>query len=42
MKWFTGWLRVLVAGAGQCSRCGGWFPDWDGGVCDACRSAGRE
>ncbi|WP_432095671.1 hypothetical protein [Streptomyces sp. bgisy100] len=22
--------------AGQCSSCGGWFEDWNGGVCNAC------
>ncbi|MDV9189779.1 hypothetical protein R6L23_16410 [Streptomyces sp. SR27] len=27
--------------AGQCSRCGGWFEGWNGGVCDACTAAGR-
>jgi rRNA maturation endonuclease Nob1 len=37
--------RITRAGAlaykGQCSRCGGWFEDWSGGVCDACTAAGR-
>ncbi|MCO8303591.1 hypothetical protein [Streptomyces sp. RKCA744] len=28
---------ATASGGGQCSRCGGWFPDWNGGVCDACR-----
>ncbi|HEX5567108.1 MAG TPA: hypothetical protein VFY14_09335 [Streptomyces sp.] len=27
----------MDANAGQCSRCGGWFPGWPGGVCDACK-----
>ncbi|MGW5330724.1 hypothetical protein [Streptomyces sp. NPDC004014] len=26
-----------ASGGGQCSRCGGWFPDWPGGVCSACQ-----
>lgn len=29
-------IRRLCA-SGQCSKCGGWFPDWDGGVCSACQ-----
>ncbi|MEU3602254.1 hypothetical protein ABZ714_26580 [Streptomyces sp. NPDC006798] len=29
---------VAPTGAsGQCSRCGQWFDDWTGGVCDGCR-----
>ncbi|MFB7598383.1 hypothetical protein [Streptomyces sp. NPDC056160] len=24
-------------GWGQCSNCGGWFPDFCGGLCSACR-----
>jgi hypothetical protein len=28
-------------GGGQCSWCHAWFPDWAGGVCDACRAAGH-
>lgn len=24
--------------SGQCSRCGGWFDNWPGGTCDACKS----
>ncbi|MEU0054679.1 hypothetical protein [Streptomyces sp. NPDC006309] len=28
---------VRASGGGQCSVCGGWFDDWPGGVCDACR-----
>lgn len=27
--------------SGQCSRCGGRFEDWNGGICDACQAAGR-
>lgn len=27
-----------AANSGQCSRCGGWFPGWPGGVCDACKT----
>ncbi|MGW1988375.1 hypothetical protein ACWCPJ_39075 [Streptomyces collinus] len=26
-----------VSGGGQCDVCGGWFEDWPGGTCDACR-----
>jgi hypothetical protein len=26
-----------VGASGQCSDCGGWFEDWNGGVCDACQ-----
>ncbi|MEV6617315.1 hypothetical protein AB0N31_26375 [Streptomyces sp. NPDC051051] len=29
------------SGGGQCSRCGGWFPDWNGGICSACKVTGR-
>ncbi|QIJ61428.1 hypothetical protein [Streptomyces sp. JB150] len=28
---------VCFLGFGQCSQCGAWLDDWDGGVCDACR-----
>lgn len=28
-------------GGGQCSACGGTFPDWNGGVCGPCQAAGR-
>lgn len=31
-------LRALLSASGQCNRCGGIFPDWDGGTCDACRN----
>ena len=24
--------------SGQCSNCGGVFPDWNGGTCDACKN----
>ncbi|MDH6224336.1 hypothetical protein [Streptomyces sp. MJP52] len=34
-------LLHLLGASGQCSRCGGWFPDWSGGICDACTAAGR-
>ena len=34
-------LRHVLAAGGQCSMCGGWFDDWNGGVCDACRATGR-
>ncbi|MFD4543580.1 hypothetical protein [Streptomyces bauhiniae] len=27
-------------GSGQCSWCGGEFPGWNGGVCDACKQLG--
>ncbi|MGW3360557.1 hypothetical protein ACWDFL_35070 [Streptomyces bungoensis] len=27
---------ATASGGGQCSVCGGWFPDWSGGVCSAC------
>jgi hypothetical protein len=27
--------------SGQCSRCGGRFAGWNGGVCGACKAAGR-
>ncbi|MFB7738317.1 hypothetical protein ACFC08_28795 [Streptomyces sp. NPDC056112] len=26
------------ANSGQCSQCGGRFPDWPGGICDACKT----
>ncbi|MFB7867714.1 hypothetical protein [Streptomyces sp. NPDC056069] len=29
-------LRPVQSG-GQCSNCGSWFDDWNGGVCDGCR-----
>ncbi|PRH79655.1 hypothetical protein C6N75_08460 [Streptomyces solincola] len=29
------------SGSGQCSVCRMRFPDWNGGVCDACRATGR-
>jgi predicted amidophosphoribosyltransferase len=29
-------LWHLVANSGQCSVCGYWFDDWNGGVCAAC------
>ncbi|MFH8797566.1 hypothetical protein [Streptomyces sp. NPDC017941] len=28
-------------GSGQCNRCGMWFEDWNGGICDACLAVGR-
>ncbi|MGW4855331.1 hypothetical protein ACWEPZ_29315 [Streptomyces sp. NPDC004288] len=28
---------TVRAGAGQCSHCGAWFEDWDGGVCSGCQ-----
>ncbi|QBJ94445.1 hypothetical protein D0Z67_29185 (plasmid) [Streptomyces seoulensis] len=31
-------LDTPAANSGQCSVCGGTFPDWNGGVCDACRN----
>jgi len=35
-------LRALItAYAGQCSGCGGWFDDWPGGTCDACKNNGH-
>jgi hypothetical protein len=33
--------RLLLAASGQCSKCGGWFDDWNGGICSACRAVGR-
>ncbi|MFF7199164.1 hypothetical protein ACIOC1_34145 [Streptomyces sp. NPDC088197] len=29
-----------VDGDGQCSVCQGWFDDWNGGICPACRQNG--
>jgi hypothetical protein len=29
-----------IGGMGQCSVCAGWFDDWPGGVCDACKNNG--
>ena len=26
------------ANGGQCSQCGGWFDNWPGGICDACKT----
>ncbi|AGS73876.1 hypothetical protein [Streptomyces collinus] len=26
-----------ASSGGQCNVCGGWFEDWPGGTCDACR-----
>ncbi|MCF0086701.1 MULTISPECIES: hypothetical protein [unclassified Streptomyces] len=34
-------LRALRTVLGQCNRCGGWFDDWPGGICDACLNIGR-
>lgn len=31
----------LCKNSGQCSRCGGWFDNWPGGECDACRATGH-
>ena len=31
----------ITAHAGQCSVCSGWFDNWPGGVCDACRNNGN-
>jgi hypothetical protein len=31
----------ITAYAGQCSVCSGWFDNWPGGVCDACRNNGN-
>ncbi|MDO0929730.1 hypothetical protein QQY24_31900 [Streptomyces sp. TG1A-8] len=33
--------RAHASAGGQCSECGGRFEGWPGGVCDACRAAGR-
>ncbi|WP_235455415.1 hypothetical protein [Streptomyces olivochromogenes] len=30
-----------AAVGGQCSKCGGWFEGWSGGVCDACKQGPR-
>jgi hypothetical protein len=27
-----------VGGDGQCSNCGQWYPDWNGGVCTGCQT----
>ncbi|MGW1044787.1 hypothetical protein [Streptomyces sp. NPDC002547] len=32
---------ATASGGGQCSRCGGWFPGWPGGVCSTCQATGR-
>ncbi|MCX4581361.1 hypothetical protein OHB41_51375 [Streptomyces sp. NBC_01571] len=32
---------ATASGGGQCSYCGQWFPDWNGGVCGVCSSTGR-
>ncbi|MFL4910900.1 hypothetical protein ACJ6WF_49385 [Streptomyces sp. MMS24-I2-30] len=29
-------LAPASSGAGQCSKCGDWYDDWNGGVCDFC------
>jgi hypothetical protein len=34
-------LWHLVANAGQCSICSGWFDNWPGGICAACIGTGR-
>ncbi len=34
-------VTAPAAGDGQCSRCGGRFPGWTGGICDACTATGR-
>lgn len=34
-------LRHVLAAAGQCSICSGWFEGWNGGICSACRATGR-
>lgn len=33
--------RYLTRNSGQCSVCGGTFPDWNGGTCTACTATGR-
>lgn len=33
--------RLILRASGQCSICAGWFDDWNGGICDACRNTGR-
>lgn len=30
--------RHVAANGGQCSVCGGWFDNWPGGICDACKN----
>lgn len=34
--------RHQCANSGQCSICGGTFPDWNGGICSACKNTNRK
>jgi hypothetical protein len=34
-------VQAPSGASGQCSACGGWFDDWNGGICDACKVVGR-
>jgi 5-methylcytosine-specific restriction endonuclease McrA len=33
--------RYQCRNSGQCSVCGGVFPDWNGGICTGCQATGR-
>jgi hypothetical protein len=37
----AGLRRYLARVSGQCSVCGGTFPDWNGGICTACQATNR-
>lgn len=37
----TNLARYIIRNSGQCSVCGGEFPDWNGGICPACQATGR-
>ncbi|MER6092425.1 hypothetical protein [Streptomyces bluensis] len=41
MKHLRRLARHLLANAGQCGVCGGWFDNWPGGTCDACKNLGN-
>ncbi|WJV51775.1 hypothetical protein [Streptomyces flavofungini] len=32
---------ATASGEGQCSSCGQWFREWNGGVCEACGALGH-
>ncbi|MEV6123053.1 hypothetical protein AB0M23_21470 [Streptomyces sp. NPDC052077] len=34
-------VTAPAAGGGQCDWCGQWFPNWNGGTCQACRALGH-
>lgn len=39
-SWTCAALDTLTTASGQCSKCGQWFPDWNGGTCGPCQATG--